>query len=62
MLEKNMDLVIHDIVFGKFINRLLTDYKNEKLSDAQLCTLYRECDSSGDIAEILNTGASESLP
>lgn len=62
MLEKNMDLVVHDIVFGKFLNRLLTEYKNEKLSDAQLCTLYRECDTSADIAEILNTGASENLP
>lgn len=62
MLEKNMDLVIHDIVFGKFINRLLTEYKDKQLSDAQLCTLYRECDTSGDIAEILNTGASENLP
>lgn len=62
MLEKNMDLVVHDIVFGKFLNRLLTEYKNEKLSDAQLCTLYRECDTSMDIAEILNTGASENLP
>lgn len=57
-----MDLVIHDIVFGKFINRLLTEYKNVKLSDAQLCTLYRECDTAVDIAEILNTGASENLP
>lgn len=57
-----MDLVIHDIVFGKFINRLLTEYKDQKLTDAQLCTLYRECDTFEDIAEILNTGASENLP
>ncbi len=62
MLQNNMDIVVHDIVLGKFLNRLLTEYKDIKLSDAQLCTLYRECDSSIDITEILNTGAAENLP
>ncbi|MBO5033470.1 MAG: hypothetical protein J6D08_16590 [Lachnospiraceae bacterium] len=62
MLENNKDLVVHDIVLGKFLKRLLTQYKDEPLSDAQLCTLYRECDNSVDITEILDNGTVEELP
>ncbi len=56
------DVIIHDIVFGKFLNRLLTQYSDTELSDAQLCTLYRECDTSVDIAGILDHGLLEELP
>lgn len=62
MSKTDNDLVVHDIVLGKFINRLLTQYKDKPLTDAQLCTLYIECDSSADIAEILGNGTLEELP
>ena len=56
------DVIIHDIVFGKFLNRLLTQYNDTELSDAQLCTLYKECDTSVDIADILGHATFEELP
>lgn len=62
MSEIDTALAVHDIVLGKFLKRLLTEYKDEQLSDAQLCSLYQECDSSIDIAEILNCSAFEKLP
>lgn len=62
MPKIDKDLAVHDIVLGKFINRLLTQYKDKPLTDAQLCTLYIECDSSAEIAEILGNGTREELP
>lgn len=61
-MQPNNENAIHDIVLGKFLKCLLTQYKDEELSDAQLCTLYRQCDSSTEIADILGYGASEELP
>lgn len=56
------DVIIHDIVFGKFLNCLLTQYNGVELSDAQLCTLYKKCDTSTDIADIIGYGTFEELP
>lgn len=52
--------VAHDLRFGKFLNLLLTDYKDKQLSDGQLYTLYQKC-MDVDFEEIIGTGAAESL-
>ena len=57
----DVEQAAHDLRFGKFLNLLLTDYKDKQLSDGQLYALYQKC-MDADFEEIIKTGAAESLP
>ena len=52
----------HELAYGKFLNRLIVDYKDIKLSDGQLYKLYQQCHTIADLEEIINTGSAEELP
>ena len=62
MDENKLDVkqIARDLRFGKFLNLLLTDYKDKQLSDGQLYTLYQKC-MDVDFEEIIKTGAAEFL-
>lgn len=62
MDKENMNRIVHDLAFGKFINHLFVDYKDMKLSDGQLYTLYQKCCNTCDLEEMIGAGASEPLP
>lgn len=61
MAELNPDCAAHEMAFGKFLKRLLTEYKDVRLSDGQIYALYQEC-SEEPFKEIIMTGAAENLP
>lgn len=53
---------IHEMVFGKFLKRLICDYKDVNLSDGQIYELYQQCSNYDDFEELINTGGAEQLP
>lgn len=62
MEETHIDRVAQELAFGKFLNCLIVDYKNTKLSDGQLYRLYQQCHNLDDFKEIIGMGDSEDLP
>lgn len=62
MSEIDIDRVARELSFGKFLNRLIVDYKDIKLSDGQLYTLYQDCVNEDEFKRIINGGAAENLP
>lgn len=62
MDNANIERMAHELAFGKFLNCLITDYKDVKLSSGQIYTLYQKCCDVEEFVEIINTGASEELP
>lgn len=62
MEEHNINQIAHELAFGKFLNHLIVDYKDTKLSDGQLYQLYQQCYSLDDFKEIIGFGISENLP
>lgn len=61
MSEIDVDRVARELSFGKFLNRLIVDYKDIKLSDGQLYALYQDCNED-EFKRIINEGAAEKLP
>ena len=62
MSEIDIDRVARELSFGKFLNRLIVDYKDIKLSDGQLYTLYQDCANEDEFKRIINEGVAENLP
>ena len=62
MNKEQMQLVANNLVSGKFVNRLIVNYKDTLLSDGQLYSLWQECCTTEDFEEIINNGLSEPLP
>lgn len=60
--NSKVECLAHELAYGKFLNRLIVDYKDVKLSDSQLYSLYQQCCNIADFVEIINTGSAESLP
>ena len=62
MEEKNIYRIAQELAFGKFLNCLIVDYKDTKLSDGQLYRLYQQCHNLDDFVEIIGMGTAEDLP
>jgi len=60
--KSKVECLAQKLAYGKFLNRLIVDYKDVKLSDGQLYTLYQQCYNIADFEEIINTGSAEDLP
>ena len=61
MKESDVQNVVHDLAYGKFIHLLVTKYRDVELTDGQIFRLYQSVFSS-DLKNIIDTGASEDLP
>ncbi len=61
MSEIDVDRMARELLFGKFLNRLIVDYKDIKLSDGQLYALYQDCDEN-EFKRIIKEGSAEKLP
>lgn len=53
---------INEMVFGKFLKRLICDYKDINFSDGQIYRLYQQCSNYDDFRDLINTGGAEDLP
>lgn len=62
MDNETIHQIAHELAYGKFLNRLITDYKDIRLSDGQIYSLYQQCFNIDDFEEIIKCGATEKLP
>lgn len=66
MKQDNLDPEINhraqDLAYGKFLKKLIVDYKETELSDGQIYRLYQQCYNPEDFIEIIRTGSAEDLP
>lgn len=62
MSDEEKSQAIDYLVLAKLINRLVVDYKDQRLSDGQLYTLYQQCSNREDFEEMINEGLAEPLP
>ncbi len=62
MSDEQKAQAIDYLVLAKLINRLVVDYKNQRLSDGQLYSLYQQCSVREDFKEMINDGSAEPLP
>lgn len=62
MNSETINQIAHELAYGKFLNCLITKYKDIELSDGQLYALYQQCFNIDDFEEIIKSGAAEELP
>lgn len=62
MDSEQVQSISNSLALGKFINRLVVDYKDTLLSDGQLYSLWQECCTTENFEEIINNGLAEPLP
>lgn len=62
MSDEEKTQAIDYLVLAKLINRLIVDYKDQKLSDGQLYSLYQQCSVREDFEKMIMNGLAEPLP
>lgn len=61
MSEEEINILSHELAMLEAINRLISEYKNIRLTKEQIYSLYQECAPENYI-DIIGNGVKEELP